>query len=75
MKFLPFRNALNILTLSIILVGCGSSIQMVEQQVAKTITDDRKVKPVAISKVVSKIRRGTKIGIFRSASSALTKVS
>ncbi len=46
----------------IILVGCAPTVRQVEVKKAIEVTDKSKIKPIAITKVAAKIRRGTVIG-------------
>ena len=52
--------------LFVILSGCGStSVQQVTVKEAITITDPSEVKPIAITKVAAKMRRGSVVGELR----------
>lgn len=45
-----------------VLAGCATEVRQAEVKQAIQITDASKIKPIAITKVVAKIRRGTVIG-------------
>lgn len=51
--------------MAISLYACGSTVVQVEVKDAITITDQSQVKPIAITKVAAKMRRGTIIGELR----------
>jgi len=43
-------------------VGCASSVQQEEVKQAITVSEDDRIKPIAITKVAANIRRGTVVG-------------
>ena len=49
--------------ISIIIASCSTTVQQVEVKEAIQITNKASIKPVAISKVVYKIKRGTPLGV------------
>jgi len=51
-----------ILFISILVVSCSTTVQQVEVKEAIKITNKASIKPVAISKVAYKIKRGTPLG-------------
>ena len=53
------------LALLMILTACGMQVAQVEVKAPIAITDPVKVKPVAITKVVAKIRRGEEVGEYQ----------
>ena len=48
-----------------ILTACGTTVTQVNVEQAIEITDRSRVKPIAITKVVAKIRRGTVVGKYK----------
>ena len=56
--FLAFISVSSLL----LMTGCSTKVAQVRTQQAITVEDEDEVKPVAITKVVAKMRRGTKIG-------------
>ncbi|MDH3692715.1 MAG: serine protease [Gammaproteobacteria bacterium] len=56
------RNFFVILILGSVLVACSTTVQQAEVRDAIEITDSSRVKPIAITKVAAKIRRGTVVG-------------
>lgn len=58
--FLPFM-----LMALAILSGCATNVTQVEVKKALEITDPSKIKPIAITKVAAKMRRGEVLGTFR----------
>lgn len=50
------------LVIFVFLTGCATTVQQVEVRKAITVTDQSRVKPIAITKVAAKLRRGTRIG-------------
>lgn len=64
------------LTLSLvaILSACvATPVKQVEQQTPRQITNKSKVKPIAITKVVGKIKRGTEIGSYGAGWACVTR--
>ena len=56
----------------IILTGCATPVKKVELQLAKQISDKSQIKPIAITKVVGKLRRGTEIGSYGMGAACIT---
>ena len=50
--------------LSLLLTACGTIVQQVEVKAPIAVQDPMKVKPVAITKIVAKMRRGADIGVY-----------
>ena len=53
---------LSALGLVLIIAGCATTVQQAEVKKAIEITDQSRVKPIAITKVAAQIRRGTVVG-------------
>lgn len=58
-----YRNLLMIF-IAFALVACGSVVQQVEVKAPIAVQDPMDVKPVAITKIVAKMRRGADIGVY-----------
>lgn len=51
-----------IVSIALLITGCTTTVHQVEVKTAIQITDQDSIKPIAITKVVAKIRRGTPVG-------------
>jgi len=66
---------ITILFISILIISCATTVQQVEVKEAIKITDKASIKPVAISKVVYKIKRGTPLGTVGAGAFCIPSVS
>lgn len=62
---IPTTKFTSIFATILLIAGCvATPVKQVEVKNAKVITNKSEVKPIAITKVVGKLRRGTEIGVY-----------